>query len=222
MFSLSLLVERDSILAISVLWRWSVSLPYVMNSHTHTKEKKYSLYKLLLLTDSAICEIILLLCAIVWCLLSFCYLCVCVFQVEWIQQQVVKRRIKRDYKQSPPLSLSSSAHSSPFQNNIFYNDAKWSSMWYIVSTLYTLTRHPLRLCVYYTNTRISQLRRQIKPPPTSDLCCAHLFFSQDCVLFFAHIYPVCGSKVSLGHATVLITAGSVPLRDLCVFYWMKE
>uniref|UniRef100_A0A4W6GB67 Proprotein convertase subtilisin/kexin type 5b n=1 Tax=Lates calcarifer TaxID=8187 RepID=A0A4W6GB67_LATCA len=26
-------------------------------------------------------------------------------KVEWIQQQVVKRRIKRDYKQSPPLSL---------------------------------------------------------------------------------------------------------------------
>uniref|UniRef100_A0A8D3DY87 Proprotein convertase subtilisin/kexin type 5b n=1 Tax=Scophthalmus maximus TaxID=52904 RepID=A0A8D3DY87_SCOMX len=36
-------------------------------------------------------------------------------KVEWIQQQVVKRRIKRDYKPSPPLSLSS----------------PWSSMWYI-------------------------------------------------------------------------------------------
>ncbi|XP_051278441.1 proprotein convertase subtilisin/kexin type 5b isoform X2 [Dicentrarchus labrax] len=52
-------------------------------------------------------------------------------KVEWIQQQVVKRRIKRDYKPSPPLSLSSPAHSSPAQNNIFFNDAKWSSMWYI-------------------------------------------------------------------------------------------
>uniref|UniRef100_A0A8C5DYB4 Proprotein convertase subtilisin/kexin type 5 n=1 Tax=Gouania willdenowi TaxID=441366 RepID=A0A8C5DYB4_GOUWI len=52
-------------------------------------------------------------------------------KVEWIQQQVVKRRIKRDYKPAPPLSLSSPAHSSPAQNNIFYNDAKWSSMWYI-------------------------------------------------------------------------------------------
>ncbi|XP_022613490.1 proprotein convertase subtilisin/kexin type 5 isoform X1 [Seriola dumerili] len=52
-------------------------------------------------------------------------------KVEWIQQQVVKRRIKRDYKPSPPLSLSSPAHSSLAQNNIFYNDAKWSSMWYI-------------------------------------------------------------------------------------------
>lgn len=52
-------------------------------------------------------------------------------KVEWIQQQVVKRRIKRDYKQAPPISLSSPAHSSPAQNNIFYNDAKWSSMWYI-------------------------------------------------------------------------------------------
>uniref|UniRef100_A0A8C4EH67 Proprotein convertase subtilisin/kexin type 5b n=1 Tax=Dicentrarchus labrax TaxID=13489 RepID=A0A8C4EH67_DICLA len=41
-------------------------------------------------------------------------------KVEWIQQQVVKRRIKRDYKPSPPA-----------QNNIFFNDAKWSSMWYI-------------------------------------------------------------------------------------------
>ncbi|XP_077377227.1 proprotein convertase subtilisin/kexin type 5b isoform X4 [Festucalex cinctus] len=53
-------------------------------------------------------------------------------KVEWIQQQVVKRRIKRDYKQAPPLSLSSHTHSSPtFPSNIFYNDAKWSSMWYI-------------------------------------------------------------------------------------------
>ncbi|XP_047448534.1 proprotein convertase subtilisin/kexin type 5b isoform X2 [Mugil cephalus] len=52
-------------------------------------------------------------------------------KVEWIQQQVVKRRIKRDYKPAPPLSLSSPAHSSPAQNNMFYNDAKWSSMWYI-------------------------------------------------------------------------------------------
>ncbi|CAJ1068427.1 proprotein convertase subtilisin/kexin type 5b isoform X1 [Xyrichtys novacula] len=52
-------------------------------------------------------------------------------KVEWIQQQVVKRRIKRDYKPAPPLSLSSPAYSSPAQNNIFYNDAKWSSMWYI-------------------------------------------------------------------------------------------
>ncbi|CAL8344486.1 unnamed protein product [Lota lota] len=52
-------------------------------------------------------------------------------KVEWIQQQVVKRRIKRDYKQTPPLSLTSLAHSSPAHNNIFYNDGKWSSMWYI-------------------------------------------------------------------------------------------
>ncbi|XP_067378152.1 proprotein convertase subtilisin/kexin type 5b isoform X1 [Channa argus] len=52
-------------------------------------------------------------------------------KVEWIQQQVVKRRIKRDYKPSPPLSLTSSAHMSQTQNNIFFNDAKWSSMWYI-------------------------------------------------------------------------------------------
>ncbi|KAJ3604402.1 hypothetical protein NHX12_029143 [Muraenolepis orangiensis] len=51
--------------------------------------------------------------------------------VEWIQQQVVKSRIKRDYKQAPPASLTSPAHSSPAQNNIFYNDGKWSSMWYI-------------------------------------------------------------------------------------------
>lgn len=58
----------------------------------------------------------------------------------------MKRRIKRDYKPSPPLSLSSSAHSNPTQNNIFYNDAKWSSMWYIVSTLYAQTR-PL-LCMF--------------------------------------------------------------------------
>uniref|UniRef100_A0A8C6TYA3 Proprotein convertase subtilisin/kexin type 5b n=1 Tax=Neogobius melanostomus TaxID=47308 RepID=A0A8C6TYA3_9GOBI len=47
-------------------------------------------------------------------------------KVEWIQQQVVKRRIKRDYKPAPPLSYSSPAH-----NGIYFNDAKWSNMWYI-------------------------------------------------------------------------------------------
>lgn len=73
---------------------------------------------------------------------------VCVFQVEWIQQQVVKRRIKRDFKQAPLLSLSSPAHSSPAQNNIFYNDAKWNSMWYIVSPVYTYSRLPL--CLHQT------------------------------------------------------------------------
>uniref|UniRef100_A0A8C7Z5V2 Proprotein convertase subtilisin/kexin type 5b n=1 Tax=Oryzias sinensis TaxID=183150 RepID=A0A8C7Z5V2_9TELE len=52
-------------------------------------------------------------------------------KVEWIEQQVVKRRIKRDYKPVPPHSLTSPAYSNQAQNNIFYNDAKWSSMWYI-------------------------------------------------------------------------------------------
>ncbi|XP_069786662.1 proprotein convertase subtilisin/kexin type 5b isoform X1 [Narcine bancroftii] len=39
-------------------------------------------------------------------------------KVEWIQQQVVKRRIKRDFK--------ASASQYPF-----FNDPKWPSMWYI-------------------------------------------------------------------------------------------
>ncbi|XP_027889018.1 proprotein convertase subtilisin/kexin type 5b isoform X3 [Xiphophorus couchianus] len=52
-------------------------------------------------------------------------------KVEWIEQQVVKRRIKRDYKPVPPFSQTSPAQNSVAQNNIFYNDAKWSSMWYI-------------------------------------------------------------------------------------------
>uniref|UniRef100_H3D124 Proprotein convertase subtilisin/kexin type 5b n=1 Tax=Tetraodon nigroviridis TaxID=99883 RepID=H3D124_TETNG len=52
-------------------------------------------------------------------------------KVEWIQQQVVKRRIKRDYKTAPPRSLSGPAHSSAAPGSVFYNDAKWSSMWYI-------------------------------------------------------------------------------------------
>ncbi|XP_064813830.1 LOW QUALITY PROTEIN: proprotein convertase subtilisin/kexin type 5b [Oncorhynchus masou masou] len=49
-------------------------------------------------------------------------------KVEWIQQQVVKRRIKRDYKAPSPLT--SPSQTSPAQS-IFFNDAKWSSMWYI-------------------------------------------------------------------------------------------
>ncbi|KAA0713725.1 Proprotein convertase subtilisin/kexin type 5 [Triplophysa tibetana] len=47
-------------------------------------------------------------------------------KVEWLEQQVVKKRIKRDYKPSYP-SQSSLAQSS----SIYFNDAKWSSMWYI-------------------------------------------------------------------------------------------
>ncbi|XP_076845203.1 proprotein convertase subtilisin/kexin type 5b isoform X3 [Brachyhypopomus gauderio] len=49
-------------------------------------------------------------------------------KVEWIEQQVVKRRVKRDYKPSHPGLVKS----SPVQSNlIYFNDAKWSSMWYI-------------------------------------------------------------------------------------------
>ncbi|KAK1176048.1 proprotein convertase subtilisin/kexin type 5-like [Acipenser oxyrinchus oxyrinchus] len=39
-------------------------------------------------------------------------------EVEWVEQQVVKRRIKRDYKASPPQPM-------------YFNDPKWTSMWYI-------------------------------------------------------------------------------------------
>ncbi|XP_064411557.1 proprotein convertase subtilisin/kexin type 5b [Latimeria chalumnae] len=39
-------------------------------------------------------------------------------KVEWIQQQVVKRRIKRDYKVTATQS-------------IYFNDPKWPSMWYM-------------------------------------------------------------------------------------------
>ncbi|XP_073723703.1 proprotein convertase subtilisin/kexin type 5b isoform X1 [Misgurnus anguillicaudatus] len=59
-------------------------------------------------------------------------------KVEWLEQQVVKKRIKRDYKPSYPgpvqssLAQSSLAQSSLAQSNsIYFNDAKWSSMWYI-------------------------------------------------------------------------------------------
>lgn len=78
------------------------------------------------------------MCCVVLCdVHSGCALsCLRASQVEWIQQQVVKRRIKRDYKPAPPRSLSSPAHSSAAQGNVFYNDAKWSSMWYIVSALH--------------------------------------------------------------------------------------
>lgn len=41
--------------------------------------------------------------------------------MEWIEQQVVKRRIKRDYKPGGTQSM-------------FFNDPKWQSMWYMVSS----------------------------------------------------------------------------------------
>ncbi|XP_031426860.1 proprotein convertase subtilisin/kexin type 5b isoform X2 [Clupea harengus] len=43
-------------------------------------------------------------------------------KVSWVEQQVVRRRVKRDYKAVPP---------PPSQSSIFFNDAKWNSMWYI-------------------------------------------------------------------------------------------
>ncbi|TSL97355.1 Proprotein convertase subtilisin/kexin type 5 [Bagarius yarrelli] len=49
-------------------------------------------------------------------------------KVEWIQQQVIKRRVKRDYKPLYPGSVKTSA-AQP--DSIYFNDAKWSSMWYI-------------------------------------------------------------------------------------------
>ncbi|KAI2661406.1 Proprotein convertase subtilisin/kexin type 5 [Labeo rohita] len=51
-------------------------------------------------------------------------------KVEWVQQQVVKRRTKRDYiiKPSYPGPVQSSMAQS---SSIYFNDAKWSSMWYI-------------------------------------------------------------------------------------------
>ncbi|MCI4381190.1 hypothetical protein PGIGA_G00248710 [Pangasianodon gigas] len=49
-------------------------------------------------------------------------------KVEWIQQQVIKRRVKRDYKPLYPASVKTSAAQS---DSIYFNDAKWSSMWYI-------------------------------------------------------------------------------------------
>ncbi|XP_062855358.1 proprotein convertase subtilisin/kexin type 5b isoform X1 [Trichomycterus rosablanca] len=52
-------------------------------------------------------------------------------KVKWIQQQVVKRRVKRDYKPSYPGPVKASHTSLVQPDSIFFNDAKWSSMWYI-------------------------------------------------------------------------------------------
>lgn len=47
--------------------------------------------------------------------------CLSSWQVEWIQQQVVKKRTKRDYDLSRAQST-------------YFNDPKWPSMWYMVSS----------------------------------------------------------------------------------------
>uniref|UniRef100_A0A8C1W980 Proprotein convertase subtilisin/kexin type 5b n=1 Tax=Cyprinus carpio TaxID=7962 RepID=A0A8C1W980_CYPCA len=49
-------------------------------------------------------------------------------KVEWVQQQVVKRRTKRDYKPSYPGPVQ---YSMVQPSSIYFNDAKWTSMWYI-------------------------------------------------------------------------------------------
>lgn len=46
--------------------------------------------------------------------------CLSSWKVEWIQQQVVKKRTKRDYDLSRAQST-------------YFNDPKWPSMWYMVS-----------------------------------------------------------------------------------------
>lgn len=52
--------------------------------------------------------------------------------MEWLQQQVVKRRTKRDYKPSYPGPVQ---YSMVQPSSIYFNDAKWTSMWYIVSII---------------------------------------------------------------------------------------
>ncbi|KAI4878135.1 hypothetical protein NFI96_007718 [Prochilodus magdalenae] len=49
-------------------------------------------------------------------------------KVEWIEQQIVKRRVKRDYKPSYTCAFLSSPAQTDY---IYFNDAKWSNMWYI-------------------------------------------------------------------------------------------
>ena len=55
------------------------------------------------------------------------------------------------------------------------------------------------------------------------MLCSSVLLGELRTVLFAHIYPVCGSKVSRGCGMILITAGSVELRDLSACcYWMKE
>lgn len=50
--------------------------------------------------------------------------------MEWIQQQVVKKRTKRDYDFSRTQST-------------YFNDPKWPSMWYMVSSAAQGQWHPV-------------------------------------------------------------------------------
>lgn len=140
--------------------------------------------------------------------------CVCVSQVEWIQQQVVKRRIKRDYRPVPPLPLSSTAQSSPAQSNIFYNDAKWSSMWYIVSSSddHFLLRAPTASDTHshsrgHTHTSLA-IRWSLcsSYPPSVGFATCRLATSIQFV----------GQRSAGSHIMILITAASSEPRDLCV------
>ena len=72
--------------------------------------------------------------------------------MRWVQQQVVKRRVKRDFIEldapRPPRSPrdrferpSKRAGSSPKMRslNLYLNDPKWNQMWYLVSFAHTHT-----------------------------------------------------------------------------------
>lgn len=141
--------------------------------------------------------------------------CLGVSQVEWIQQQVVKRRIKRDYKPAPPRSLSSPAHSSAAQGNVFYNDAKWSSMWYIVSVL--RIRESGLLCLFtaiqWDQTNVPHAHSY----HTALWGISHPLISEgEQTLLFACIYSGCRSKVTGGCGVIVMAASSVRDSCLCV------
>ncbi|KAJ8782297.1 hypothetical protein J1605_010276 [Eschrichtius robustus] len=91
--------------------------------------------------------------------------------VEWIQQQVVKKRTKRDYDFSHAQST-------------YFNDPKWPSMWYMTSNF----RVPGPRTSWHQN-HLEGLLPTPLTPPSGDLgiCISNkfpvqlmLFDSQDC------------------------------------------
>ncbi len=74
---------------------------------------------------------------------DFIYLMWVFFKVEWLQQQVVQTRVKRNLRVSHIVPTDTKTKHLPTADprssrtwTLHYNDSVWNSLWYIVSQIW--------------------------------------------------------------------------------------
>lgn len=177
-----------------------------------------------LLIDCTMCEVILLLCGIIWCLLSLCYLLsvfVCFrwsgYSSRWWRggSRGITSHLHPFLWQAPPITTRPRTTYSIMTPS----GAACGTLWVHCIRIPENLSFSLFACLLHQNKKISSSDpKRGQYNLASSMLCSSILLRGLC----AHIYPVCGSKVSRGHGMILITAGSVELRDLFVCVLLNE